>query len=478
MRGRINGIFLLSTWLLAATLLIAHQGLLGGTAQARKRYVVKTSRVKPGLTRLQILDRRGPNRINVLRVDPALMTIDVALGTEVLPGHETTSSTARRHNAIAATNGDYTIRPTEAGAGRPIHLFMEDGEVKASPLLWGRNIGFSGLDDRVYIGHPPLRMTLRQRDTNAMWRLKSLNAWHPLPDEYAVYTPAGGSVFTPPRDACSVRMYPLRKRRWMQGEIGVERDYLVDRIKCGPTRLAPEGGVVVSALSGTEKAAQIVQNLLPGEEVTLAWETGWRGVLDAVGGNPDLLENGVIVTDDCGSFCQRHPRTGAGVTPGGDILLVTVDGRRPRYSVGMTPEEFARLFRYLGANWAINLDGGGATTMVVKGNVVNRPSDGRERAVGSSILVLDHPDPQQRLPAPYSPLSQLAPGVPHDFTRAARRYCRSLRDPASIGGLLDALDRGHFGGLRRPLARPLRYALRGFRSETSCSRRSRIGPGG
>lgn len=470
MRGRFNRPFVLCAWLLAAALLIAQQGIAPGPAHARKRYVVKTTRIKPGLVRLQILDRRGPNRINVLRVDPTVMTIDVALGTEILPGHETTSSTSRRHNAIAATNGDYTIRPTLEGAGRPVHLFMEDGEVKASPLLWGRNIGFSGLDDRVYIGHPPFRMTLRQHDTTSSWKLKSLNAWDPLPDEYAVYTPAGGSVFRPPGDACSVRLYPIRKRRWMEGEAGVERDYYVDRLKCGPTRLGTEGGVVVSAISGSDKAGQLVQNLLPGEDVTISWSTGWPGVLDAVGGNPDLLEDGRMTTD-CGSssFCARHPRTGAGVTPGGDILLVTVDGRRPRYSVGMTLDELARLFRYLGANWAINLDGGGATTMVIKGRVVNRPSDGHERAVGSSILVLDHPDPEQHLPAPYSPLQGLTPDVPGNLPAAGAAYCAAAHDAASTGGLVDALQRGDLGGLREPLAAPLRRALSAYRSEAACA---------
>lgn len=472
MRGSRTRFFLVCAWLLAAALLIAPQSLFGSDAHARKRYVVKTTRIKPGLMRLQILDRRGPNRINVLRVDPTKMTIDVALGTEILPGHETTSSVARRHRAIAATNGDYTIRPTLQGAGRPIHLFMEDGVVKASPLLWGRNIGFSATDDRVYVGHPRLRMSLHQHDGPQAWKIDTWNAWDPTPDQYAGYTPAGGNVFRPPQNACSVRLYPIRKKRWVEGEVGVERDFFVDRVKCGYSRLRTESGVVVSAVTGTDKAGRIVQNLLPGEEVTLKWETGWQGVLDAVGGNPDLLENGVLATDGCGtsSFCGRNPRTGAGVTPSGEILLATVDGRRPRRSVGMTPEEFARLFQYLGANWAINLDGGGATTMVVRGRVVNTPSDGRERAVGSSILVLDHPDRGERMPDPYSPLPVVTPGLQEAHSLPADdSYCLALRDAGSTGGLLDALERGELGGLRYPLPGPLEQALRSYREQAPCS---------
>jgi exopolysaccharide biosynthesis protein len=94
----------------------------------------------------------------------------------------------------------------------------------------------------------------------------------------------------------------------------------------------------------------------------------------------------------------RHPRTIVGVASRGRrILLITVDGRQPGYSVGTTNRESARLALELGATEAINLDGGGSTTMVVaRGSagstrfvVVNRPSDPQgERAVGNALVVM------------------------------------------------------------------------------------------
>ena len=75
------------------------------------------------------------------------------------------------------------------------------------------------------------------------------------------------------------------------------------------------------------------------------------------------------------------------MTAGRKLLLVAVDGRQPGYSVGMTLEELAHFFLKLGAVDAMNLDGGGSTTMVIGGEVVNSPSDGRERPVGSALLV-------------------------------------------------------------------------------------------
>ena len=70
------------------------------------------------------------------------------------------------------------------------------------------------------------------------------------------------------------------------------------------------------------------------------------------------------------------------------MLLVTVDGRAPGWSAGMTLPEAARLMRSLGARDALNLDGGGSSTMTVAGEVVNRPSDRVERAVSDGLFVM------------------------------------------------------------------------------------------
>ncbi len=84
----------------------------------------------------------------------------------------------------------------------------------------------------------------------------------------------------------------------------------------------------------------------------------------------------------------RHPRTAVGVRADGRILLVTVDGRQPEKSVGMTIAELTALLIELGAVEAINMDGGGSTTMVIDGKVVNSPSDlTGERPVGDALLV-------------------------------------------------------------------------------------------
>ena len=72
----------------------------------------------------------------------------------------------------------------------------------------------------------------------------------------------------------------------------------------------------------------------------------------------------------------------------GTIWLVTVDGRQPALSVGMTLVELRALAHRLGLVNALNLDGGGSTTMWVQGRVVNNPSDAAgPRKVSDALIV-------------------------------------------------------------------------------------------
>lgn len=122
---------------------------------------------------------------------------------------------------------------------------------------------------------------------------------------------------------------------------------------------------------------------------------------EAVGGRPVLLRDSSIVpqvdTEGAAGFATtRHPRTAAGIASDGTrLLLVTVDGRQKPRSDGMTLRELANLMLALGARDAINLDGGGSTTMVVKSRttdkltVVNTPSDPNgEREVGNALAIV------------------------------------------------------------------------------------------
>lgn len=83
----------------------------------------------------------------------------------------------------------------------------------------------------------------------------------------------------------------------------------------------------------------------------------------------------------------HEPRTMLATRPNGAIMLITIDGRWRR-SAGASMHRAALLARRLGASEAVNLDGGGSTTFVVRGHVLNHPSDGFERRVVNGLVVV------------------------------------------------------------------------------------------
>jgi exopolysaccharide biosynthesis protein len=84
----------------------------------------------------------------------------------------------------------------------------------------------------------------------------------------------------------------------------------------------------------------------------------------------------------------RHPRTAVGWNRD-SILLVQADGRQNDLSVGMSFPELAQYMRKLGCDEAVNLDGGGSATCWVLGNVMNNPSEGRERPSPNALVVVE-----------------------------------------------------------------------------------------
>jgi hypothetical protein len=110
-----------------------------------------------------------------------------------------------------------------------------------------------------------------------------------------------------------------------------------------------------------------------------------------VNGRHRLAVNGrVVVPTGPGPFYDRNPRTVVGTVGTGQVVIVTVDGRRPT-SVGTTMAETAAVVGSLGLRQAVNLDGGGSTTMSVGGELVNQPSGTAERPVADALVYVDEP---------------------------------------------------------------------------------------
>lgn len=143
------------------------------------------------------------------------------------------------------------------------------------------------------------------------------------------------------------------------------------------------------------------------------------GAWNAVSGNQRMLNNGVIVTPDNSYTTTLNPHTAVGVdAANGHLFFMVVDGRQNDFSEGMRTDEMAQLFLDFGVDNAINLDGGGSSTLVFADGIggtartVNSPSDGSstyapgtQRAVGNHFGVYATPNPMYaRNPTPSRPV--------------------------------------------------------------------------
>ena len=132
----------------------------------------------------------------------------------------------------------------------------------------------------------------------------------------------------------------------------------------------------------------------PGRVVLVGRGSDARSALLALGVGDSVR---VALPGGAAFAAARHPRTAVGIGRNGQrLLLVVVDGRQKPYSDGMTLPELAEVMRGLGARDAINLDGGGSTTMVYAEpgtanplRIANRPSDpAGERPVGDALAIV------------------------------------------------------------------------------------------
>lgn len=386
----------------------------------------------PGVTFRSVFDPAGPFAIQVVEVAlSAASTLDTALGTSELAGLERTSSIAARHDALVAINGDFAL-----SSGRPVHAFAEDGRLLQGDQTPGRNFAVNAAETASYVGFskPAVSVTL---PTGLVQPIAKVNSAGPGYDDVIEFTPEAGTLEQPSGNGCSARLRVLSAPR-LDSFGRVEQTQAVEHVSCDGAPLPPGSGDVLSAAAGGSKES-FIRSLTPGMQLTHRWSLGWAGVTDSLGGNPTLLENGAIAPSvyGSGSFFARNPRTAVATAPG-KVFLVVVDGRQPGHSAGMTLQELATYLQGLGARDALNLDGGGSSTMVVNGVVTNRPSDASERGVANALLLHRGPDTS-------TPTGVLGSGGRSGTTSLDRFDAAApdarLHDPASTGGYADALLR-------------------------------------
>lgn len=316
----------------------------------------------------------GPFWTGALLIEPAGgARLRPALGREPAIGRGRTSEVARRAGAIAAINGGFF-----SSTGDPLGCLVLDGEVLSEPLA-GRTC--VGITDDGQVLFDAMRLDgVVSSDAGAV-TLDGINRERGT-NEIILYRPAHGS---------STRTNAFGAEVIVAGDVV---QAVTDGLGNSPI---PPGGYVLSG-HGRGRAA-LLAAFRPGERASLrvrltpvSGDPRWETVPHVMGGGPRLLANGQYVGGEGfrASFVdRRHPRTAIGRLADGRIILLVVGGRQPYHSLGMTLPELAIAMRQLGVTDALNLDGGGSTTLVVRGVVINLPSgEAGERPVSDMLLVL------------------------------------------------------------------------------------------
>ncbi|MER5767884.1 phosphodiester glycosidase family protein [Streptomyces sp. NPDC001985] len=393
----------------------------------------RTSRpVAPGIE-LTSWDRLASDKW--LRVDS--LSVDLA-GTGVAAGYlstgrvaerDTVSALAARYDpgpgrrTVAAVNADFfDINQT----GAPLGPGIRDGEPTHSPA--------PGAHRAVGIG-PRGAGRVLQLYFDGTLTLPSGD--HPLAAFNAANVPAGGiGVYTPAWGAADRALTVDTAAPVAEALV---RDGRVVSVAARPGTGPVEAGT--TALIGREAGAAVLAALRPGDPVALEYRPRTDGGAvphTAVGGRELLVVDGVPQNHEGQGNNTAAPRTAVGFSRDGSAMqILTVDGRQAD-SGGVTLTELGLMMRRAGSHSALNLDGGGSSTLLARTpgsdtlQVENSPSDGSERTVPNG-LALTAPDGSGRL----------------------RGYHVTTRTPAVAAPTADPVRGGHpervFPGLTRAL---------------------------
>jgi phosphodiester glycosidase/sporulation related protein len=356
----------------------------------------------------------GPWHVQVLTIDPKTFrgTVDASYGLD-LEQRETTSTLATLTGATAAVNAGFFVLDPKSGApGDPAGVGVYDGRLVSEPTA----------------GRPALVLGPRGTTVERFrWRGEVRGAGSPLPLDGLNRVPGlirncGGTADDLPTakplhdvtctDADELiafdASYGVSTPSGPGAEAIIDRHGKVTAIR--PTTrggAVPEGGRTVQAIGSqvpkllaaakVGRTLSIRTTLLDdhGRPVDLSRRT------TIVNGGPELIRNGQLhataaadgmAPADNPSFYygwvhKRNPRTIAGVDDQGRTVLITADGRNVG-SLGLSISEAAAVAKSFHLRQAINLDGGGSTTMVADGKVLNSPSDAAgERPVGDALVI-------------------------------------------------------------------------------------------
>ena len=387
------------------------------TQEAANAY--KDQLAKSGFTNLRVTysgydggNTTGPWSIHVLEIDRRLTnSVTTSLAMDQIEGRETTTSIAKRTNALASINGGYFVTTNKDGTpGDLAGISILNGELISEAI--SNRSGFILSDKKASISNVSTSLNVQSSD-GSVRELDGLNRTIQLirncgESELNSQNQSPMHDVTCSDDSELIQYKTIYGKETPNGigtEVILDQDGKVIALTNSRGHEIPNIG---SVIAGTGEAADwLKEHAEIGMKLTIETNILSNGkplLLNSqthvVNGGPLLLNNNQY---DIQAFKEgfaynneffyrfginRNPRTLVGIKPNGNILLVAANGRSPQ-AIGLSFEESAKLMKALGAKDAMNLDGGGSTTMVIKGQMVTQPSDAAgERPVADVISLL------------------------------------------------------------------------------------------
>ncbi|MGW8526767.1 phosphodiester glycosidase family protein [Nocardiopsis sp. NPDC055824] len=346
--------------------------------------------VAPGVT-LNSFEAYGPDGYTGtptwLQAD--LLTADLTGGVSVdylFPGRvterEPLSVQADRAGAVAAVNGDFF---DINASGAPQGVAVQGGEVIQSPATndYRGSAAIFTPDGLGSIGEVFFEGTV-ELPTGETPSLDAINKPALATGGIAAFTPLWGTY-------CRCRA--------VEGATETLEVVVTDGVVSEIVEEPREGGIADDSfvLVGRESGAAALSDLAVGDPVGIDYDAragGEQELHAALNGRQLLVVDGEVQRAGQGNNTPGAPRTAIGFSEdGSQMFLLSVDGRQPSFAEGVGLDELGEMMVEAGAHTALNLDGGGSTTMVAREpgaeqvRVENRPSDGQERLVPNGLAL-------------------------------------------------------------------------------------------
>jgi len=394
--------------LLASVAVVSAEGTITILDNVYKVDTVAHLKVGPGTTTTHLL-LTGPNKLQAhyLTIDKTAPGVDIhaVCGTDKVAGTERTSSMAKRKSTknriyFAGTNADFfttTGFATNGSSkvGSPTTSCTVDGEIyKTSNSQYQFSYDKDGIARICRLNYYTGTATMGEKTT----LFKGVNVASPN-NGITIYTSKywGSTNQNDKAGSCNEVTAKLVEGDSFTAGGTFRLEVTSTPTTDGDTKI-PEGEFVIhgrgTSTTGCNTGSNdFVAALVPGDIVTfdniiLAGDERIYP-MQIVSGNPKNVGAGVTLDSEGErtDAVQLHPRTGIGVSEDGNtIIMMVVEGRYDG-SAGVRTSQLADIMRYAGAYEAVNLDGGGSSTLYTQAfGVRNYCSDGNERAVGNGIF--------------------------------------------------------------------------------------------